>query len=60
MRKKYLTLEEAFSLSHISVDSLRRKIKAGLIPAYRPGKKILIEEKDLEIFIKKNRMSDAS
>lgn len=57
---KYLTLEKASELSHIPIKTLRAKIALGLLPAYKPGRSILIDEKELELFIKKARKRIAS
>lgn len=58
--KKYLTLPQAFELSHIPIKTLRTKIAMGLLPAYKPGRSILIDENELEIFIRKSRKKIAS
>jgi excisionase family DNA binding protein len=53
---KYMTLDEASDLCRIPVSSLRKKVYAGEIPAYKPGKCILIDIKDLEVFMKRNKV----
>lgn len=60
MEKKYLTLEQASEASQIPISSLRRKISEGLLPAYKPGKSILIDAKELEMFIRRSRVEHAS
>ncbi len=53
---KYLTLAEASAESSIPVSTLRKKITAGLLPAYKPSKSILILESELILFIKKSKV----
>lgn len=55
----YVTLEEASGLSHVAVNTLRKKIKLGLIPAFKPGKKVLILRRDLELYIKRTKLNSA-
>ncbi len=58
--RKYLTLEEASERCQISVKTLRRKIGLGLLPAYKPSKRLLIDPKELEVFVRKARKKFAS
>jgi excisionase family DNA binding protein len=58
--KKYMTLVQASEHTQIPVKTLRKKISLGLLPAYKPGKCILIDPKELEIFIRKARKKLAS
>jgi excisionase family DNA binding protein len=58
--KKYLTLAEAVTYSNIPHSTLRRKIRMGLLPAYKPGKCVLVEQKELDAFIKKAKQKFAS
>ncbi len=60
MSKKYLTLEQASEYCHISAKTLQTKIRLGLLPAYKPGRSLLIDQKELEIFIRKNKKKFAS
>lgn len=53
--KKYMTLVQASEHCQIPVKTLRTKIRLGLLPAYKPGKCILIDPKELEVFIRKSR-----
>jgi excisionase family DNA binding protein len=53
---KYMTLEEASEYSRIPVSSLRKKINDGELAAFKPGKSVLIDIKDLEIFIKRAKV----
>lgn len=59
-QKKYLTLEEAAKLVHMPVSSLRRKISDGLLPGYKPGKSVLVEATELDLFIRRNKVDHAS
>lgn len=58
--KRYLTLLQASDACQIPVKTLRTKIRLGLLPAYKPGKCILIDPKELDIFIRKARKKFAS
>ena len=60
VKSKYLTIEEASEYAMVSIKTLRRKINLGLLPSYNPGKRILIDPKELEIFIRKTRKKLAS
>jgi excisionase family DNA binding protein len=53
---KYLTLEEAFEISRIPVSTLRKKIAAGKLKAYKPSREILIDATELEMFIKRSEV----
>jgi excisionase family DNA binding protein len=55
--KKWLTLEEVVEITHISERTLREKIKLGLLPSYKPGKRRLIDARELELFIRRHRAS---
>lgn len=57
---KFLTLVEASRFSRTPVSTLRRKIFAGELRAYKPSKGILIDPKDLERWIKSKEVSSAS
>lgn len=58
--KKYLTLDQASAYCQIPVKTLRAKIRLGLLPAYKPGRSILIDPKELDIFVRKARKKFAS
>lgn len=58
--KRYLTLIQASEHTQIPVKTLRKKIRLGLLPAYKPGRSILIDPKELDIFIRKARKKFAS
>lgn len=58
--KKYMTLSQASDHCQIPVKTLRTKIRLGLLPAYKPGKCILIDPKELDVFIRKARKKFAS
>jgi excisionase family DNA binding protein len=55
----YLTIEEAAEKIRMPYETLRRKIKEGLVKAYKPGKRVLIDERELELFVKRS-MVEAS
>lgn len=54
--KKYLTLEEISEALHMPYDTVRKKVKAGELKGYKPGKRVLVEEKELELFVKRSEM----
>lgn len=58
--KKYMTLVQASEQCQIPVKTLRTKIRLGLLPAYKPGKCILIDPRELEVFIRKAKKKFAS
>lgn len=60
MTKKYLTLEEASEYCRLSPKTLRSKINMGLLRATKPGRNYLVEQTDLEIFMKKAQKRVAS
>ena len=45
---RYLTLQEAAGRYRCHVRTLRRRIAAGELPAYRNGRRILVRRDDLE------------
>jgi excisionase family DNA binding protein len=47
-----LTVEEVADLLHMRPDSLTRKIRLGEIPAFRVGRRWLIEPETLEALVK--------
>lgn len=51
--QNYLTVSEASQVIRMSKHSLRLKIKAGLLPAYKPGRQIILLERDLNLFVKR-------
>lgn len=54
--RRWLTLDEAFEMSNVTIKSLRKAIGNGTLPAYKPGKRVLIDVKDLESFIKRAKL----
>jgi len=56
----YITLKQASEQTQIPVKTLRKKISLGLLPAYKPGRSILIDPKELEVFVRKARKKLAS
>lgn len=55
--KKWLTIEEVVEITHMGDRTVREKIKLGLLPSYKPGKRRLINAKDLELFIRRHKAS---
>lgn len=46
--EKFMNLEEASAfLGGMSVNAIRKKIREGLLPAYKPGRSVLVLEEDL-------------
>lgn len=58
--KKYLTLEQASDYCQIPAKTLQTKIRLGLLPAYKPGRSLLVDQHELDIFIRKARKKFAS
>lgn len=54
MKRLYTVAEAAFYLGR-TVNSLREIIWAGKIPIVRDGRRILLDIRDLDIFIEKNK-----
>ena len=52
--KVYLTLEEAEKLTSIPAETLKKKIYAQELPAYKPGKQLLVRWADLRAFIERH------
>jgi excisionase family DNA binding protein len=50
----FLTLEDVSKQIHVPVSTLRWWIQQGRLPAYRPGRKVLIREDELLAFIASN------
>ena len=59
MDKEFLTIEEVAQEIRISVAAVRKRIKEGLLRAYRPGKRVLVRRADLEIFLKRTMQESA-
>lgn len=55
--KKWLTIKEVVEITHMCDRTIREKIKLGLLPTYKPGKRRLINAKDLELFIRRHKAS---
>ncbi len=55
--KKWLTVEDVVEISHMGKRTVMEKIKLGLLPSYKPGKRRLIDAKDLELFIRRHKAS---
>lgn len=56
--EKLITVEEVAEILRCTNFTIRRKIKAGLIPAYRNGKGFLIPESGLMVYLESNRISN--
>lgn len=54
---KLLTLEETCEILRCSPRTLQRHIVSGKLPRYKIGRRCLIEQTELEKFIKRNRAS---
>jgi hypothetical protein len=54
--KKYITLAQASEIYQMSESALRRRIDEGVLPAYKPSRAILVDPRELELFIKKTRV----
>lgn len=52
--KVYLTLEEASELTSILAETLKKKIYAQELPAYKPAKQLLIRWSDLRAYIERH------
>lgn len=55
METRYLTLKEVEVLTHISVFSLRKKIRDGELKASKPCNRYLISIADLQNFIESRK-----
>lgn len=55
METNYLTLKEVENLTHISVFSLRKKIRAKELKASKTCNRYLVSKADLEEFIAKGK-----
>lgn len=56
MHDKLITMGEAAKLAKCSYHTIHRAIKRGDLPAYKPGKTVLILEKDLATWFKSKRI----
>lgn len=54
VEKNLITLVEASKKYNTSVVTIRRKIRQGTLPAYKPFGKVLISMEDLDRFVKKS------
>lgn len=48
---KFLTLDEVAEVSRSSVATVRFWIRAGKLPAHKPGRRVLVRESDLIAFL---------
>ena len=56
IREKLLTMGEAAELAKCSYHTIHRAIKRGDLPAYKPGKSVLVLEDDLSAWFKSKRI----
>ena len=56
IRDKLLTMDEAADLAKCSYHTIHRAIKKGDLPAYKPGKNVLVLEEDLSTWFKSKRI----
>jgi excisionase family DNA binding protein len=56
MQDKLITMNEAANLAKCSYHTIHRAIKKGDLPAYKPGKAVLILEKDLATWFESKRI----
>lgn len=56
IRDNLMTIEEAANLAKCSYHTIHRAIKKGDLAAYKPGKAVLILEKDLSDWFKSKRI----
>lgn len=57
---RYITLEEATTILPVAAITLRRAIKAGHLPAYRIGRRLLIKPSDFEAWIESRKVTPVS
>lgn len=57
MGARYLTLEEATTILPVAPITLRRAIKAGELPAYRIGRRLLIKPADFDAWIESRKVT---
>lgn len=58
-KQKYLTIDEAAERSRIPVSTLRKRIAEGRLLAYKPGRHLLVDASELELFIKRTKVVSA-
>ena len=56
IRDTSITIEEAAQLAKCSYHAIHRAIKRGDLPAYKPGKTVLIMESDLNEWFQSTRI----
>jgi len=56
IRDNSMTINEAAELAKCSYHTIHRAIKKGDLPAYKPGKTVLIMEKDLGDWFKSKQI----
>jgi len=56
IRDNSMTINEAAELAKCSYHTIHRAIKKGDLPAYKPGKTVLIMEKDLSDWFKSKQI----
>ncbi len=59
-RRSFLTPQEVSDLLRVSVYTVRRWIKQGILPAYKVGRGWRIQESDLDAWLGDNRLNAAT
>jgi excisionase family DNA binding protein len=55
--ERYLSLDEASAfLGGMSTSTISEKVRNGVLPAYKPGKHLLFDVRDLREFVKRHRV----
>lgn len=57
---RYITLEEATTILPVAAITLRRAIKAGDLPAYRIGRRLLIKPSEFDTWIESRKVTPTS
>lgn len=55
-KQKFITLEQASEIYQMSVAALRRRIDEGQLPAYKPGKSILLKPEEVDLFMQRKKI----
>lgn len=56
-QQRWLTVEQVVEITHMGKRTIMEKIRLGLLPTYKPGKRRLIDPKDLDLFIRRHKAS---
>lgn len=60
MAERFLTLDEAAEIAHVSKITLRRAITACELDGFKPGKCVLVKESELEGWVESRRILPAA